>query len=187
MCTSKIQCQHLQINTNSTHLKSRRVNKIFPILSSARGSTNADVELVRKNKKNNAGGTPTPSSRIGYKNTRLFSGKRDTIYIYSTHNNTIYTLANGKGETYCCVSVGMCGFKNTRKSTSYAAQAAAEKLATLSKNYNVSHVRVKMKGFGPGKLSGVRALHRSGFRVTNCTECTALPHNGCRPPKRRRI
>lgn len=176
-----MQVQHLQINANRAHLKSRGWNKIFPIPPNGHNSIISPVPLARKRKKSNVQSTRSP------KKISLLSRKRDTIYIQSTHNNTIYTLANGRGKTYCCVSVGMCGFKNSRKSTSYAAQAAAEKLATLSKNYNVTHVRVKMKGFGPGKLSGVRALHQSGFRVTNCTECTIPSHNGCRPPKLRRI
>lgn len=121
-----------------------------------------------------------------------------TIYIQSTHNNTIFTLSNGKGKTYCCVSTGMCGFKNSRKSTSYASQAAVEKLALLAKNSNTlisqrnsfggkEHVCIKMRGLGPGKLSGVRAVHQYGFRVVKIEECTFLPHNGCRPPKLRRV
>ncbi len=109
-----------------------------------------------------------------------------TIYIQSTHNNTIYTLTNNNGETRNWVSAGRCGFKNTRKATSYASQAAAEKVTALAKNYNFQDVNIKMKGLGPGKLSGVRTLHQSGFKFLRIWECTTLPHNGCRPPKYRR-
>ena len=132
--------------------------------------------------------------------SRFVPSKKDciTIYIQSTHNNTIFTLASAKGKTYYCVPTGMCGFKNSRKSTSYASQAAVEKLALLAKNSNAlissqkkelnkEPVCIKMRGLGPGKMSGVRAVHQHGFRVINIEDCTSLPHNGCRPPKLRRI
>ena len=110
-----------------------------------------------------------------------------TIYIESTHNNTIYTICNNDGETRNWVSPGKCGFKNTRKSTSYAAQGAAEKVVALAKSYNITNVILKIRGLGPGKFSGVRALHQSGLRINRIWERTTLPHNGCRPPKPRRI
>ena len=110
-----------------------------------------------------------------------------TIHIQSTHNNTIYTLANNKGVTHRCVSTGMCGFKNARKSTSYASQRAAEKMAAWAKDYNIAHVSLKIHGLGSGKLSGVRAIHQHGLRITKISERITLPHNGCRPPKRRRV
>lgn len=110
-----------------------------------------------------------------------------TIYIQSTHNNTIYTLTNKWGCARSWVSAGTCGFKNTRKSTSYASQAAAGKIARAAKDLNIACVHIKMSGLGAGKLSGVRTLHQSGFRVTKIRECTPLPHNGCRPAKSRRV
>ena len=142
-----------------------------------------------------------------YKKTVFFTRKAEqekkringaTIYIQSTHNNTIYTLTTEKqvnsslmhrgGQlTRNWVSAGTCGFKNTRKATSYASQAAAEKIALLAKNHKITEVNIKIKGLGPGKLSGVRSLHQSGLRVGRIWECTSLPHNGCRPPKPRRI
>ena len=179
--------ERLQTRFNGAHLKSRLKRKVF---------LDGHVGVIRKGKKISA-----HSRRVSFfrgkkkernKKSALLVSKRKridctTIYIQSTHNNTIYTLAGSRGETRCCVPAGMCGFKNTRKSTSYASQAAAEKLAALAKDHNITHVCIKMRGVGPGKLSGVRALHQSGFRIRKISECTTLPHNGCRPPKLRRI
>lgn len=120
--------------------------------------------------------------------TKKRKKKPPTIHIQSTHNNTIYTLSRGEGVTNYSVSTGMCGFKNTRKSTSYASQMAAEKLAGLiAQRGGKQNFCVKVKGLGPGKLSGVRALHQFGIRIGNIQECTGLPHNGCRAPKCRRV
>ena len=125
------------------------------------------------------------------KNAPLLKNKKKriggTIHIQSTQNNTIYTLTNSKGRVRNWISAGTCGFKNARQATSYASQAAAEKVAALAKYYKIAQINIKMSGLGPGKLSGVRALHQSGFRVSRIWECTTLPHNGCRPPKSRRI
>lgn len=110
-----------------------------------------------------------------------------TIYIQSTHNNTIYTLTDHRGKTRGWTSAGTCGFKNTRKATSYASQAAAEKCASLAKSINCTALSLKIQGLGPGKLSGVRTIHQSGLRVSRIWECTTLPHNGCRQKKSRRI
>ena len=112
---------------------------------------------------------------------------RGTIYINSSHNNTIYTLANSKGKVRSWTSSGASGFKNTRKSTSYASQAAAEKLAAVARRCGFRLIHIKMRGLGPGKQSGVRTLHQCGLKVIKIEECTTLPHNGCRPPKSRRI
>ena len=109
------------------------------------------------------------------------------IYISSSANNTVYTLADYGGRVRTTLSAGGCGFKNTRKSTSYASQAAAERLASVAKRWNFRQIHLKIRGLGPGKLSGVRALGSSGLRIVKLSECTGLPHNGCRPPKSRRI
>ena len=121
--------------------------------------------------------------RSAYKESR----KQDSIYIQSTHNNTIYTLTNSKGEARNWVSAGTCGFKNSRKATSYASQGAAAKCAALAKNHNVYRVNLHISGLGPGRLSGVRTLYQAGLVIAKIRESTNLPHNGCRPPNRRRV
>ena len=115
------------------------------------------------------------------------SRKQDYIYIQSTHNNTIYTLTNSKGEARSWVSAGTCGFKNSRKATSYASQGAAAKCAALAKNHNVYRVNLLISGLGPGRLSGVRTLYQAGLVIGKIWECTNLPHNGCRPANKRRV
>ena len=109
------------------------------------------------------------------------------IYISSSANNTLYTLTDSGGRVRVHLSAGGCGFKNTRKSTGYASQATAERLASMAKRWNFRQFHLKICGLGPGKLSGVRALGSSGLRIVKLSECTGLPHNGCRPPKNRRI
>ena len=115
-----------------------------------------------------------------------------TLYIQSTRNNTIFTASRGGGNTRFSVSTGMCGFKNTRQSTSYASQMAAEKLVArmfphAGKRRIKRKFALKIKGLGAGKLSGVRALRKLGLKIRSIQECTGLPHNGCRPPKVRRL
>ncbi len=109
------------------------------------------------------------------------------IYIQSTRNNTIITLTDSSGNTKNCVSAGSIGFKNSRKSTSYAAQAATEKLILNTFQLGFNSIIVIMKGLGYGKQSSVRAIYKSGLKVIKIEDRTSLPHNGCRPSKKRRI
>ena len=136
-----------------------------------------------------AGGRKNPRSTAKLRDVsfRKAFTSVSTIYIQSTHNNTLYTLTDSKGKTRNWISAGRCGFKNTRKATSYASQAAAQRVALLAKECNIKRCVLKIKGMGPGKLSGVHTLHQSGLRITRISECTPLPHNGCRAQKSRRI
>ncbi len=113
--------------------------------------------------------------------------EKGIICISSTKNNTIITLTDLKGNTKFWTSAGTLGFKNSRKSTTYAAQAAAEQVANKSLNLGIHSVSVKVKGVGYGKESSIRALYKSNLIITQITEQTSIPHNGCRPPKRRRV
>lgn len=109
-----------------------------------------------------------------------------TIYIVASQNNTICTLVDGAGNPAGWCSAGTLGFKNSRKSTTYAAQATAEKIAAKSLEKGFLQVRLVMKGLGFGKQSAARALMKSGLKITEIHEQTAIPYNGCRAPKRRR-
>ena len=186
-----MQCALLQ--DRFFELKSRLKNNIFPKVNAVEGERPRRGSLLHVKMAGKLRARAFPfgeRERFKERRRRQFSigGKVDgTIYISSTHNNTIYTLVGADGNIRCCVSTGTCGFKNARKSTSYASQAAAEKLGGLAKRYNISSVAIKMRGLGPGKLSGVRALQSSGMRCTLIDERTPLPHNGCRPSKVRRI
>lgn len=113
--------------------------------------------------------------------------KKGIIHIQSTKNNTILTLTDEKGNKQSWATAGSIGFKNTRKATTYAAQAAAERLASVALNLGFSTVVVKIKGLGYGKESSVRALYKSNLNITKIIEITPVPHNGCRAPKKRRM
>jgi small subunit ribosomal protein S11 len=108
-------------------------------------------------------------------------------HIHASFNNTIVTITDRQGNALSWATAGGCGFKGSRKSTPYAAQIAAERAGTVAKDYGVKNVEVRVKGPGPGRESAVRALNAVGFRITQIEDVTPIPHNGCRPPKRRRV
>ena len=108
-------------------------------------------------------------------------------HINSSFNNTIITISAPAGDTLCWSSAGAVGFKGSRKSTPFAAQVAATKVAEQAQQYGVKNVTVQVRGPGSGRESAIRALSAVGFNIVSITDVTPLPHNGCRPPKRRRI
>ena len=105
----------------------------------------------------------------------------------STFNNTIITITDRQGNTLCWATAGGSGFRGSRKSTPFAAQVAAEKAGTLGKEYGLKNLVVLVKGPGPGRESAVRALNNLGYKITDINDVTPIPHNGCRPPKKRRV
>jgi len=112
---------------------------------------------------------------------------RGIAFIKATFNNTIITITDMNGEVLCWGSAGAAGFKGARKSTPFAAQRAADQVASTAKKYGVSELEVKVKGPGSGRESAISALQASGLRIQSIEDITPLPHNGCRPPKRRRV
>jgi small subunit ribosomal protein S11 len=108
-------------------------------------------------------------------------------YIQSTFNNTIVTITDPNGNVLCWGSAGTAGFKGARKGTPYAAQLAAEYAARKAQEYGVRQVDVFVKGPGSGREAAIRALQASGLQITSIVDVTPIPHNGCRPPKRRRV
>ena len=109
------------------------------------------------------------------------------VHVHATFNNTIITITDRKGDTLCWATSGGSGFRGSRKSTPFAAQVAAERAGTQAQEYGLKSVDVRIKGPGPGRESSVRALNNIGIRVNSITDVTPLPHNGCRPPKKRRV
>jgi len=109
------------------------------------------------------------------------------VHIHASFNNTIITITDKQGNTLGWSTSGASGFRGSRKSTPFAAQVAAEKVGTAVKEFGVETLDVYVKGPGPGRESAVRALNAAGFKITNITDVTPVPHNGCRPPKRRRV
>lgn len=108
-------------------------------------------------------------------------------HVHASFNNTIVTITDRQGNALAWATSGGSGFRGSRKSTPFAAQVAAERAGEAVKEYGVKNLEVEVKGPGPGRESAVRALNNAGFRITNITDVTPIPHNGCRPPKKRRV
>jgi len=123
-----------------------------------------------------------PKKKVVRKN--VYAG---IVNIQSTFNNTIVTITDLTGNTISWASAGSRGFKGSRKSTPFAAQLAAEEAARRAMEHGMRSVAVFVKGPGAGRESALRALQQAGFRVTLIRDVTPIPHNGCRPPKRRRV
>jgi len=111
-----------------------------------------------------------------------------TAYIHSTFNNTIVTITNLKGDVLCWSSAGVVGFKGTKKGTPFAAQKVAEDAARKAReNFQLEKVAVVVKGPGSGGETAIRTLQAAGLKITSIREATPIPHNGCRPPKKRKV
>ena len=108
-------------------------------------------------------------------------------HIHASFNNTIITITDRQGNTLAWATSGGSGFRGSRKSTPFAAQIASQKAGEAAKEFGMQNLEVLVKGPGPGRESAVRALNSIGFKITNITDVTPIPHNGCRPPKKRRV
>lgn len=108
-------------------------------------------------------------------------------HIHASFNNTIVTITDRQGNAICWRTAGGSGFRGSRKSTPFAAQVAAERCANDAKEHGMKNIEVRVKGPGPGRESAVRAMNAAGLKITNINDVTPIPHNGCRPPKKRRV
>lgn len=108
-------------------------------------------------------------------------------HVHASFNNTIIMISDRQGNALCWTTAGGSGFRGSRKSTPFAAQVAAEKCGQMAKEFGMKSVDVNIKGPGPGRDSAVRALNNSGLKITSISDVTPIPHNGCRPPKKRRV
>ena len=108
-------------------------------------------------------------------------------HVHASFNNTIITISDRQGNVLSWATAGGSGFRGSRKSTPFAAQVAADRAGETAKEYGVKNLDVNVKGPGPGRDSAVRALNNAGFKITSITDVTPIPHNGCRPPKKRRV
>jgi small subunit ribosomal protein S11 len=108
-------------------------------------------------------------------------------HIKATFNNTTVTITDGKGDTLCWASAGTSGFKGSRKSTPFAGQCAAQQAAEKAAKFGVRELEVRVKGPGSGRESAITALQSAGMTVKSIEDCTPIPHNGCRPRKKRRV
>jgi small subunit ribosomal protein S11 len=128
------------------------------------------------------------------KTTKKLTSKKDknsftngVVHIQSTFNNTIVTITNLNGDTIAWASAGSSGFKGARKSTPFAAQTASEKAALEALSNGMKSVKILIKGQGSGRETAIRAIEGAGFEISSIQDITSVPHNGCRPPKRRRV
>ena len=128
------------------------------------------------------------------KTTKKSASKKDknsfangVVHIQSTFNNTIVTISNLNGDTIAWASAGSSGFKGARKSTPFAAQTASEKAALEALSNGMKSVKILVKGQGSGRETAIRAIEGAGFEISSIQDITAVPHNGCRPRKRRRV
>jgi len=108
-------------------------------------------------------------------------------HVHASFNNTIVTISDRQGNALSWATSGGAGFRGSRKSTPFAAQVAAEKAGRAALEYGLKNLEVRIKGPGPGRESAVRSLNSVGYKVTNIIDVTPIPHNGCRPPKKRRV
>jgi small subunit ribosomal protein S11 len=130
----------------------------------------------------------TTTSAASGKRKRAKKNVSDAVaHVHATFNNTIVLITDRQGNALGWSTAGACGFKGSRKSTPFAAQIAAERAGQAAAEHGVKNLEVLVKGPGPGRESAVRSLNNAGFKITNITDVTPIPHNGCRPPKRRRV
>jgi small subunit ribosomal protein S11 len=142
---------------------------------SAEGSSKKEAPAKGKNK----------GKRVKKKEKKvLVSG---VVHVNSTFNNTLITFTDAQGNVVCWSSSGTMGFKGSRKSTPYAAQMAAEDAGRKAQEFGMKEVEVRVKGPGSGRESALRALQQVGFLIKSIKDITPVPHNGCRPPKKRRV
>ena len=108
-------------------------------------------------------------------------------HVHASFNNTIINITDKQGNTLAWATAGGSGFRGSRKSTPFAAQIAAQKVGETAQEFGMKNLEVNIKGPGPGRESAVRALNALGYKITNITDVTPIPHNGCRPSKKRRV
>ncbi len=108
-------------------------------------------------------------------------------HVHASFNNTIITITDRQGNALSWATAGGSGFRGSRKSTPFAAQVAAERAGEAAKEFGLKNLDVMVKGPGPGRESAVRALNNIGYKITQIMDVTPIPHNGCRPPKKRRV
>lgn len=146
------------------------------------------VEKAKKvQKSDKAEATPAKTETKVKRNKGKKNIARAIAHVKASFNNTIITISDPQGNTISWSSAGSCGFKGSRKSTPYAAQVAAEKAGRSAQEHGVKTVDIEVKGPGAGRESALRALLAVGFNINVIRDVTSIPHNGCRPPKRRRV
>ena len=138
-------------------------------------------------KKQQQGATPAAGAAAKVRKKAKRQVTDAIAHVHASFNNTVVTITDRQGNTLSWATSGGCGFRGSRKSTPFAAQVAAERAGTAAQEWGVRTVEVRVRGPGPGRESAVRALNAAGLKVTSIEDVTPIPHNGCRPPKKRRV
>lgn len=144
-------------------------------------------EDIKKTEAKTEEGTTVPSPKKRKKKGKKRQVVEANICILASYNNTIVTVTERNGNVVCWASAGSCGFKGTRKATPYAASVAAENAMNKAKLLGVERVHISLKGIGSGRDQALRAINASGVSIESISDRTAVPHNGCRPKKARRV
>jgi small subunit ribosomal protein S11 len=131
--------------------------------------------------------TPAAAPKAAAKKRAKKNVSEGIVHIHASFNNTIISITDRQGNVLSWSTCGGAGFKGSRKSTPFAAQVASDKAGRAAQEYGVKSLEVRIKGPGPGRESAVRALHALGYEISNIIDVTPIPHNGCRPAKRRRV
>ena len=144
---------------------------------------------IKKEKKNESSNKKTENTEVIQKNKKKVIKNITTgvASVYATFNNTIVTISDDSGNVIAWSSAGSRGFKGSRKSTPYAAQIAADHAASKAQEFGLKTLSVKIKGPGSGRETALRALQARGFKILSIKDTTPMPHNGSRPPKKRRV
>ena len=145
--------------------------------------------IIKKEKKNESSNKKTENTEVIKKNKKKVIKNITTgvASVYATFNNTIVTISDDSGNVIAWSSAGSKGFKGSRKSTPYAAQIAADSAASKAQEFGLKTLSVKIKGPGSGRETALRALQARGFKILSIKDTTPMPHNGSRPPKKRRV
>ena len=154
-------------------------------MSEQKADTKSDAKPDAKPEAQAADAKAAPAAKARKKAKRQVSD--GVAHIHASFNNTIVTITDRQGNTLAWATSGGSGFRGSRKSTPFAAQVAAEKASLAAQEHGLRTVEVHVRGPGPGRESAVRALNASGLKVTSIADVTPIPHNGCRPPKKRRV
>ena len=152
----------------------------------AKADAKADAKGAEKSADKGAAKADAPGAAKARKKVKR-QVSDGVAHVHASFNNTIVTITDRQGNTLAWATSGGSGFRGSRKSTPFAAQVAAEKAGVAAQEYGLRTVEVRVRGPGPGRESAVRALNACGLKVTSIEDVTPIPHNGCRPPKKRRV
>src|SRR3989344_7000010 len=186
---TRSQASNPRKNKNQFKDNQRKCKKDHGIRKKTVIGKNIKIKMGKKRIITSAGGEPTDQKSAASQSKKI--SKKQVIngvaYIKVSYNNTLVTIADGKGEVVAWSSAGSMGFKGTKKSTPYAANIVARDCLEKAKKYNLTDLKIVVRGIGPGRESAIRGLANAGINITSIMDATPVAHNGVKPPKPRRV